>query len=128
MRRDQQGAVTFAAIGIVATAVMLTLGLARVGGVAVLEARAQAAADAAALAAAEELALGHGDAAARAAASAAARDNGAQFLHCICDPLGAEVEVEIPGHAVLAMPRVVRARARAEIDLTKSRSRETNGP
>ena len=79
-----------------------------IAGAAVLDARAQAAADAAALAAvAESTTAGHG--APVAAAHRFADANGARVVDCICEP-GAEavqVEVDIGG---------ARARARAVVD------------
>jgi hypothetical protein len=88
-------------------ALVLCLGIARVGAATVLKARADTAADAAALAGADALALGQAPGAAKAAARAAATDNGARLVSCSCAGAAAEVVVEI-GRA--------HGYARAEVD------------
>jgi hypothetical protein len=89
--------------------VMLCLGVGRVGGAAVLQARAETAADAAALAGADALALGHGSAEAIRAARATASLNRAVLVSCACAGDAAEVVVQI-GRA--------HGRARAVVDFS----------
>ncbi|MGQ0824855.1 MAG: Rv3654c family TadE-like protein [Actinomycetota bacterium] len=128
MSPTERGAATMVVLAVVGVAALLGIGLARLGAATVLEARAQSAADAAALAAADQLALGHGPAAAGRAAATVAGQNDARLLHCMCDPLGAEVEVEISGVPALTLPRAVRARARAEVDLTRAPREQAQAP
>src|SRR5204863_1961434 len=64
----ERGSVSILMIAAAGMAVVLCLGLGRVGGAAVLQARADTAADSAALAAADALALGRGPSGAAAAA------------------------------------------------------------
>lgn len=119
--RDEQGVMTVFASAFVAVAVVLAIGIGRVGGAAVLQARAQSAADAAALAAADELALRRGNDAARHAAATVAADNGARLVLCWCESTFAEVQVEVDGPPGLGLPRDASARARAEVDFTRAR-------
>jgi secretion/DNA translocation related TadE-like protein len=107
MRSRERGNVSIVALAGVGLAIVLCLGVARVGAAATLKARADTAADAAALAAADSLALGQSPAGAVRAARVAAADNGARLLSCACEGISAEVVVEI-GRA--------RASARAEVD------------
>ena len=86
----------------VGIAVVLCLGIGRVGGAAVLQARAETAADAAALAGADALALGGGSSDAVRAARAVATLNRARLVSCSCAGEAAEVVVQIGsahGHA-----------------------------
>ena len=102
MRRDDRGNVSIVALAGVGLAIVLCLGIARVGGAAALKARADTAADAAALAAADSLALGRTAGAAVGAARSAALDNGARLVSCSCAGASAEVVVAIGrahGHA-----------------------------
>jgi hypothetical protein len=107
--RLTRGNVSVLMVGGVALAAALCLGVGRVGGAAVLAARADTAADAAALAGADALALGRSPAAALEAARAAARDNGARLLSCTCRDREAEV--------VVALGRA-HGHARAVVDLS----------
>jgi len=98
----EQGSVSILALAAVGIAVVLCLGIARVGGAAVLQARADTAADAAALAGADALALGRGSAAAVRAARSAASLNHARLVSCSCAGDSAEVVVRVErahGHA-----------------------------
>jgi secretion/DNA translocation related TadE-like protein len=98
----ERGNVSVLMLGGVALAAVLCLGVARVGGAAMLAARADTAADAAALAGADALALGRSNAVAAEAARAAARDNGARLVSCTCRDGEAEVVVALGrahGHA-----------------------------
>jgi Flp pilus assembly protein TadG len=99
---------------------VLALGLADVGQVLAAGERAQTAADAAALAAADQLALPSDETAAEAAVAESAA-NGAQVLDCVCDPGTTEVVVEvsitIDGLRLFPGVHVVRARARAVVDI-----------
>jgi len=103
----ERGNVSLIAVAGVGLALVLCLGVAKVGGAVVLQSRADSAADAAALAAADALALGNSAHAAEAAGRAAATANDARLESCTCDGDGAEVVVLI-GRA--------HGRARAEID------------
>ena len=97
--------------------VVLMLGLGRIAGATVLQARADAAADAAALAAADALALGRGAAGAIDAARTTAADNGAELVECGCAGLSAEVVVAVdPPDGPLAAFGPAKSRARAEVD------------
>jgi len=96
---------------------LLLLGLGRIASAAVLQARADAAADATALAAADALALGREAAGAIDAARATAADNAAELIECRCSGLVAEVVVAV--HApdgLLAAFGPARSRARAEVE------------
>lgn len=108
-------------LGAFALCVALAIGIGRLGAAAVLDARAQTAADAAALAAADQLALGHGSKAANQAAAATTRANGATLVQCDCGGEAAEVEVELTGsYAALGLPHAAHAKARAEVDLSRA--------
>ena len=101
-RRGQRGSVSILMLALVGIAVMLCLGVGRVGGAAVLQARADTAADAAALAGADALALGRSPADAWRAARSAASLNQARLVSCSCAGAAAEVVVQIGrahGHA-----------------------------
>jgi secretion/DNA translocation related TadE-like protein len=100
--KPERGAVSILMVAVVGIAVMLCLGIGRVGGAAVLQARADTAADAAALAGADALALGRPPADAVRSARSAALLNGAQLVSCTCAGDTAEVEVRLGrahGHA-----------------------------
>jgi secretion/DNA translocation related TadE-like protein len=100
--RAERGSVSILALAAAGLAIVLCLGIARVGSAAVLQARADSAADAAALAAADALALGRGTGAAQTAARNAASDNGARLVSCACSGSATEVVVRIGrahGHA-----------------------------
>jgi secretion/DNA translocation related TadE-like protein len=99
---SQRGSVTVLAVGAVALAVVLTLGVARLGHAASDRARADTAADAAALAAAGAIARG-GD---PNPAAATAGSNGARLVRCDCTGPKPMVEVRV-GEAT--------GRARAEV-------------
>jgi secretion/DNA translocation related TadE-like protein len=110
------------AAGILVVLVM-TLGIADLGRVLTARSRARAAADAAALAVAQELAFPSGtDPGVLAADYAAA--NGATLVACVCEPgtWDAVVEVELAVGDLHLVPgsAVVRARARAVVDLPAS--------
>ena len=102
--KDQSGSMTVLAAVAVVLGAVLCVGIARIGGAAVSQARAD-------LAAADQLALGHGTDAARAAASDAAGSNDGRLLSCTCTSRAAEVVVAI-GRA--------RGHARAEVDRSRS--------
>ena len=104
---SERGNVSVLMVAGVGLAVVLCLGVARVGEATILAARADTAADAAALAGADALALGMSSSAAVAAAQAAAFDNGAQLVSCTCRDGSAEV--------VVALGRA-HGRARAVVD------------
>ena len=116
MTREERGSITIVALGGVALAMALLLGIARVGAAAVLRARADNAADAAALAAADALALGQGAGAAAQAAAQTAAQNSAELKSCDCDGDSAEVVVSIAPNPMLRLPHEVLGRARAEVD------------
>jgi secretion/DNA translocation related TadE-like protein len=113
---NERGSVAIMSLAGIGLALVLCLGVARVGGAVVLQSRADSAADAAALAAADALALGHSSREATAAARSAAGENDARFVSCSCSGDAAEVIVRI-GRA--------HGRARAEID---GRSFEVSSP
>lgn len=103
-----------AALGIVACAASLTLGLAAVSSAAAVSQRAAGAADAAALAAADAASgAAAGDPCGRAVT--AAERNGARLLECGLDGLVATVHVAVPFG-----PMDASARARAGPDPTPS--------
>ena len=112
--RSEQGNVSVIALSGVGLALVLCLGVARVGSAAVLQSRADNAADAAALAGADALALGDTSRAAADAARSAASDNGALLVTCSCSGDVAEVAVEMVG----AVGRA-HGHARAEVDLSR---------
>jgi secretion/DNA translocation related TadE-like protein len=98
----ERGSVSVLALAAVGISVVLCLGIARVGGAAALQARADNAADAAALAGADALALGQGSAAAVRSARGAASLNRARLVSCSCAGDAAEVVVQLGrahGHA-----------------------------
>ena len=99
-----------AGVGGVVLVVALTLGLATIGDAAVLDARAQVAADAAALAAVAESAPG-GSGQPIPYARRFAESNGARLISCICETGATAVQVTV---AI----GTVAAKARAEIDPT----------
>jgi secretion/DNA translocation related TadE-like protein len=101
-----RGNVSLIALAVVVLSGLLCVGVAELGRVVAVRARADAAADAAALAAAGTLARGGTPAAARTSAAGTAADNGARLVECACTGTAAEVEVEIDG---------IGGRARAEI-------------
>jgi secretion/DNA translocation related TadE-like protein len=109
------------ACGLIAVAMVLAVAVATVGGAVVLAGRAEAAADAAALAGADTVALGAGSGAC-AAASVVAEIDEARVVECRLGPQAVEVVVELHGDGPLALGRTVRARSRAEIDLSRSRA------
>jgi secretion/DNA translocation related TadE-like protein len=119
-RSAQRGSVSIVVAGVVAVALVASLGVADVGKALVARARARAAADAAVLAAAQELALPGERPPVELAEDYAAR-NGAELTTCSCTAgsLQAVVEVETPvGALFLASDGLtVRARARAIVDL-----------
>ena len=114
--RDDRGSVTIVMLAAIAIAAGLMLGIARVGGAAVLRARADTAADAAALAAADALASGGGAPQAVSAAVATARANGARLVDCDCFGTHAEVVVAVRPSPALHLPHDVLGRARADVD------------
>jgi secretion/DNA translocation related TadE-like protein len=107
--KSERGAVSILLLAVVGIAVVLCLGIGRVGGAAVLQARADTAADAAALAGADALALGRAPAEAVRAARTAASFNEARLVSCSCAGDAAEVVVQL-GRA--------RGHARAVVDLS----------
>ena len=107
---SERGAVSILMLAAAGIAVVLCLGVGRVGGAAVLQARADTAADVAALAAADALALGWGSSGAAGAARVAASLNRARLVSCSCAGAAAEVVVQI-GRA--------HGRARAVVDLSR---------
>jgi len=106
----ERGSVSILALAAVGLALVLCVGIARVGGAAALQARADTAADATALASADALALGRGHREAVRAARQAAADDRAALVSCSCAGTTAEVVVRI-GRA--------RGRARAVVDLSR---------
>ena len=112
--RSEQGNVSVIALSGVGLALVLCLGVARVGSAVVLQSRADNAADAAALAGADALALGLTSRTAAEAARSAASDNGARLVTCACSGDVAEVAVEMVG----AVGRA-HGHARAEVDLSR---------
>ena len=107
-------------LGLVAVAIVLGLAGASLGGAVVLAGRAEAAADAAALAAADSIALGQRSLAC-AAAGLVAEIDGAHLVTCDLEPEAIEVVVELDGDHPVVLGRPVRARSRAEVDLSGSR-------
>jgi secretion/DNA translocation related TadE-like protein len=112
--RSERGNVSVIVVAGVGLALVLSLGVARVGSAVGLQSRADTAADAAALSGADSLALGHSFVDALDAARAAAADNGARLISCRCTGDVAEVTVEIVGDVGRA-----RGHARAEVDLSR---------
>jgi secretion/DNA translocation related TadE-like protein len=120
-RDRENGSVAVLACGLVAVAVVLTLAVVAVGGAVVLAGRAEAAADAAALAATDSVALGLPSLACTAAGRVAELD-GARLIECHVEPDAVEVVVELVGDPPVALGRSVRARSRAEVDLSRTRA------
>lgn len=117
--RAEAGSVAVLICGLIAVAVVLMLAVVGLGGAVVLAGRAEAAADAAALAGADTVALGTGSRACS-AARVVAQTDGARLVECDVEPGAVEVVVELQGSAPAALGRSVRARARAEVDLSGS--------
>ena len=112
---SERGNVSVIAVAGVGLALILCLGVARVGSAVVLKARADNAADAAALAGADALALGHSASVATHDARVAASENGARLLECACSGDVAEVTVVLAGEVGRgAWPRG------AEVDLSRA--------
>jgi secretion/DNA translocation related TadE-like protein len=110
--RKEHGSASLIMIGVLAVALTLMLGAARLGVAVIARGRADTAADAAALAAADMLALGRGPADARVAARQTARDNGAELSSCDCDGQFVTVEVAV---GVGVLDAVAHGEARAEV-------------
>ena len=111
----ERGNISVIGLAGVGLALVLCLGIARVGGAVVLQSRADTAADAAALAGADALALGEQPRIANEAAAAAAADNGANLVSCTCAGEVAEVVVGIGrahGHARAVLDGARRAEIR----------------
>jgi hypothetical protein len=108
--RSERGNVSVIAMAGVALAIMLCVGVARVGSAAAQKAHADTVTDAAALAGADALALGRTPAAAADAARDAAAANGGILVTCVCATESAEVVVAI-GRA--------RSSAHAVVDLSR---------
>ena len=119
-RSGEDGSVAVLALALIAVAVVLIVAIVTVGGAVVLAGRAEAAADAAALAAADTIALGPRSLACP-SASLVAETDGAHLVECRVEPQAVEVVVELHGDGPAALGRTVRARSRAEIDLSGSR-------
>ena len=117
--REERGSVVILVLGLIAVAVVLALAVVTVGGAVVLAGRAEAAADGAALAAADTVALGASKLACAAARLVAETDK-AQLVECHVEAEAVEVVVEMIGDGPLAFGRTVRARSRAEIDLSRT--------
>lgn len=120
---DDRGSVSVVVASGILAALVLVLGIADLGRVLTVRSHARTAADASALAAAQELAVPSGlDPAELAAEYAAA--NGATLVSCACatGTWEAIVEVEIAVGDLRLVPdsTVVRARARAIVDLPAS--------
>ena len=118
-RPSERGSVAVLVCGLIAVAVVLMLAVVAVGGAVVLAARAEAAADAAALAAADTIALGPRSLAC-VAADLIAETDGARLVECVLGEQAVEVVVELTGDGVAELGRTVRARSRAEVDLSSS--------
>jgi secretion/DNA translocation related TadE-like protein len=108
--RSERGNVSLIVPTGVALAIVLCLGVARVGGAVSLRARADNAADAAALAAADSLALGRSPSLAEETARRTASDNGARYVSGRFESSSAEIVVRID-HA--------EGYARAVVDLNR---------
>jgi secretion/DNA translocation related TadE-like protein len=119
----ENGSVAVLVCGLIAVAIVLTVAVVGLGGAVVLAGRAESAADAAALAAADSLALGHPSSAC-AAASLVAEIDDAHLVSCELDSDAVEVVVELDGKHPVVLGRTVRARSRAEVDLSGSRAGE----
>ncbi len=116
----EHGSVAVLFCGLLALAVVLTLAIGSLGGAVVLAGRAEAAADAAALAAADSVALGNRSSAC-AAASRVAELDGAHLVECDLETDAVEVLVQLTGDDRSVAGHRVRARSRAEIDLSGPR-------
>ncbi len=114
-RSSQRGSVVVLSMILVCAAVVMCLGVARVGLASVLRTRAENAADSVALAAADQLALGNGSAAAKQVAAEVAHDNGAKLLECDCEGSAAEVAVELDLDVPIAGFPAIQGRSRAEV-------------
>jgi secretion/DNA translocation related TadE-like protein len=119
-RDDENGSVAVLVCGLIAVALVLVLAVVALGGAVVLAGRAEAAADGAALAAADSVALGQRSLAC-AAASLVAENDGAHLVECHLEPQAVEVVVQLTGDGPAAFGRTVRARSRAEVDLSGPR-------
>ena len=102
-------------LAVLVVGLVLSTGVARLGGALVGRARADAAADAAALAAADRLALGDDAGAATTAARETATSNGASLVSCACAGTTAEVVVEVRVSALATLFGPARGRAKAEV-------------
>jgi secretion/DNA translocation related TadE-like protein len=107
---NDRGSASVLLIGVVAVAIALAMGAARLGGAVGAKARAETAADAAALAAAGRLARGGSPAEAQRDARHIATVNGARLEHCACRIPIVAVEVSLSWRG-----RRVGAQARAEV-------------
>ena len=114
-RSDPPGSAGVLLCGIVALAVVLTLGLGRVATAGLAVARAPTAADAAALAAAGGLAAGRSGGEAERIASLTAAANGARLLRCECGGPAVVVAVTVTLPTSGPAAHLVRAAARAEL-------------
>jgi secretion/DNA translocation related TadE-like protein len=123
VRTTERGSAAVLVLGLIAIAIVLTLAIVAVGGAVVLAGRAESAADAAALAAADSVALGRSSGAC-ASASSVAEIDGAHLVTCDLEPDAVEVLVELAGEHPVVLGRPVRARSRAEVDLSRSRGGE----
>ena len=121
---NERGSAAILMCAVIALAIVLMAAVVSVGGAIVLAGRAEAAADAAALAAADTVALGPSRLAC-AAASLVAEANGARLVDCHVEPRAVEVVVSLAGHGVTSLGRTVRARSRAEVDVSATRGAAT---
>jgi secretion/DNA translocation related TadE-like protein len=110
-KAHERGAASIVMVGILAVAVALCFGVARLGTAAIASARADAAADSAALAAADMMALGRGQDQAVAGARSTAEANDAVLVRCSFSGRAVTVVVRV---AVAGMSNA-RATARAEV-------------
>jgi secretion/DNA translocation related TadE-like protein len=118
--RDERGSVSVVVAAGILVVLVMTLGVADLARVLAARSQARTAADSSALAAVQELALPSGlDPAALAAEYADA--NGATLVSCACAvgtwEIVVEVEVLVGGLRLVPGSPVVRARARAVVDL-----------
>ena len=120
----EDGSVSVLVAGGVAALVVFSMGVADVARVMLAASKAQTSADAAALAAAQALALDEREPLPQELAADYAMRNGAVLETCTCDPgsFAATVDVGMPvgGLFLFGDDRVVRARARADVDLPSS--------
>lgn len=120
MTRREDGNASLAVLGAVAIAMVVLLAVGDLAVFVVARAKAQTAADAASLAAAADLIPGTITSPA-ASADRYARLNGASLVSCDCraGARAVEVVVNVPVRFIMLRSRPgVRARARAEVDLT----------